>query len=130
MCHISNSLAGAAAFVGMEATHNSINPKENTFIQNALHFLFSKHFLAPRVSLPLAESSPSAVKAKAGASFPWVISESRRLLGDGLRKKMYDIDDETYTSLAVNVNRKQFSRMKDLVSSSFDGKVFMRMLVK
>ncbi|KAJ6773882.1 FATTY-ACID-BINDING PROTEIN 1 [Salix purpurea] len=73
MCHNSNGSAGAGAFVGMETTHNSINPKtrEHIHSERAAFSLLQALSSAPaRVSLPLADSSPSVVRAKTGASFP------------------------------------------------------------
>ncbi|KAF2325194.1 hypothetical protein GH714_025062 [Hevea brasiliensis] len=78
--------AGAAAFSGIAVAQKTTNPK-HSFLQNAMDLLLPNHSSLPWGSLSLADTSLTVVESKTGVSFPSVASQSRRLLGMGLRRK-------------------------------------------
>lgn len=86
-CSVAAAAAGAGVAAGVIVTQNSTHP----FIRNAFNF-FSPNCPSNCSStiwgsLSLVDDSTPAVESKAGVSFPSILSNSRRLLGIGLRRK-------------------------------------------
>ncbi|KDP21455.1 hypothetical protein JCGZ_21926 [Jatropha curcas] len=118
--------AGAAAFSGVAAIQNPTNTRDS-FLQTALNFLLPNHSSLPWGSLSLADASPALVESKTGVSFPSVVSESRRLLGIGLRRKsvlglknidvyafgVYADDDQVKNVLGEKYGKLSISELKE-----------------